>query len=89
MTTLPKMQLTSDNQIESFFHCRQCIEKMPEGVSPEEWSHLEVGFTPLGIQVWCIRHGCNVVSIDFEGHRHPAITTCKKAEIPWQQPSTK
>lgn len=40
--------------------------------SPSKYARISVGFTELGIQVWCVRHDVNVIHIDFEGRRHPA-----------------
>jgi hypothetical protein len=40
--------------------------------SPKLYARLEVGFTPIGLQIWCARHDVNVVHIDFEGQQHPA-----------------
>lgn len=65
--------VATDNCIETFFHCRQCMAELPEGVSPREWAQLEVGFTVLGFQVWCKRHEINVVHMDFQTQKHPAI----------------
>ena len=45
------------------------------GLSPREYAQLEVGFTKLGIQVWCRRHGVNVLHMDFKGRKFPANTT--------------
>lgn len=36
--------------------------------------NLRVSFTDVGLQVWCLRHNCNVIHIDFEGRKHPAST---------------
>jgi hypothetical protein len=66
-----------DNKIESFFHCGLCINEMPAGTSPQEFAELECGWTALGFQVWCKRHGVNVIHIDFEGAKHPANTARK------------
>ncbi len=63
------------NEIVGFFHCGLCLESLPKGMSPREWSQLEVGFTPHGIQVWCKRHECNVAHLDLEGHQHPCDQT--------------
>lgn len=60
------------NEIEQFCHCNKCLEELPHGTSPREWSQLEVGFSAFGLQVWCKRHECNVVHIHFEGQKHPA-----------------
>ncbi len=61
------------NQIRSFIHCGECLKELPVGTSPREWGQLEVGFTPLGIQVWCKRHERNVMHMDLEGRKHPAV----------------
>ena len=53
------------NRIKQFFHCRQCLEEIPEGVSPRDFIHVEVGFTEAGIQVWCVRHEENIIHLDF------------------------
>lgn len=57
------------NDIVTFFHCRQCLGELPEGVSPREWAQLEVGWTKLGFQVWCRRHEINVIHTDFRGQK--------------------
>lgn len=60
--------------IEAYMHCGLCLKERPDDVSPQDWARLEVGWTRLGLQVWCKRHKCNVVHIDFEGEKHPANT---------------
>jgi hypothetical protein len=55
-----------------YLHCRQCMQEKPDGISPADWSKLDVGSTPIGFQVWCRRCEANVLHIDFEGHTHPA-----------------
>lgn len=57
-------------------HCKKCIEELPAGQSPRDYSALEVGWTIHGIQVWCRRHELNVVHIDFEGQRHHLVPDC-------------
>jgi hypothetical protein len=54
-----------ENQILSYFHCSKCIAELPNGTSPRDWAQLEVGMTPLGIQVWCKRHDLNVYHFDL------------------------
>ena len=44
-------------------------------MSPREYQKIQVGWTDHGIQVWCVRHDCNIVHLDFEGYTHPANTT--------------
>lgn len=65
-------------EIGAYLHCGRCLKERPRDISPREWSMLEVGWTEKGIQVWCKRHECNVINIDFEGQQHPADMTCPK-----------
>lgn len=73
-------EIPTTNEIFSFFHCRQCLEQKPAGVSPRDWAQIEAGFTPLGVQVWCKRHEINIVHIDFEGCTHPANLHSRKLD---------
>lgn len=59
-------------EIVAYIHCRRCINELPATESPASWARLGIGWTPIGLQVWCERHDCNVLHIDFEGHQHPA-----------------
>ena len=68
-------EISNGLAIEQYLHCGKCLDEIPDGLSPQEWASLEVGWTVLGLQVWCNRHNCNVVNIDFEGHEHPADMT--------------
>ena len=70
--------ISNDLCIEQYMHCQQCLQEMPSGVSPRDWALNEVGFSEIGLQVWCRRHECNVLHIDFEGQKHPANTTRKR-----------
>ncbi len=63
-----------ESSIVSFMHCKKCMEELPEGISPRDWQRNEAGFTAEGMQVWCVRHKLNVIHIDFEGQKHPAIS---------------
>jgi hypothetical protein len=73
----PQRDIPNTNQIEMYFHCGRCLSEKPAGVSPKEWAQTEVGFTKIGLQVWCKRHDCNICHIDFEGQQHPANLTAK------------
>lgn len=68
--------------IASYCHCGQCLKELPAGTSPQQWAQLEVGFSVLGLQVWCKRHQINVMHIDFEGHKHPANLTIAPPQGP-------
>lgn len=67
--------ITNENAIVLYLHCGLCLNEKPNGVSMREYGQLEIGTTDLGFQVWCKRHECNVVHIDYEGATHPANTT--------------
>lgn len=41
-----------------------------------EYMRLDVGFSNIGLQVWCRRHDANVVHIDFEGRELPTDFRC-------------
>lgn len=61
--------------IHSYFHCRVCLKEAAEmKTPPREHVWLSIGATKEGMQVWCERHKCNVIHIDFEGAVHPANT---------------
>lgn len=69
------MSIPSTNEIVQYMHCSKCLSDIPSGVSPAQHARLEVGWTKLGLQVWCRRHNCNVMHVDFEGAQHKANTT--------------
>ena len=71
-------EIPNTNEIVSYIHCGLCARELPEGIAPREWKDLEVGWTKLGLQVWCVRHDVNVIHIDFEGMKHPANITRKR-----------
>lgn len=62
----------STHKITQYMHCAKCIKELPKDVSPRDYAQLEVGWTVLGLQVWCRRHNCNVMHVDFQGQKHPA-----------------
>ncbi len=70
---------TNENQISAYMHCSECLKSKPDDQSPADWARLEVGWTPIGLQVWCKRHEMNVIHVDFEGQCHPADTSRKRA----------
>lgn len=69
---MAERNIPAANSITAFMHCRRCMDELPVGQSPRTFAALEVGFTAMGVQVWCKRHEINVMHIDFEGQRHPA-----------------
>lgn len=80
----PARDIPNTNEIVSYLHCSLCLRDFKNnaattfGESPASYQRIEVGFTPIGLQVWCRRHDKNIVHIDFEGQKHPANTTRKK-----------
>ena len=66
---------SNKNKIEMFLHCGLCMKEKPDYISPREFAKLEIGWTVEGIQVWCVRHDCNIVHINFEGRQYPANIT--------------
>ena len=58
-----------EDKIESFFNCALCLTDLPPNTSPSEYARINVGWTEKGLQVWCVRHDKNVVSLDFLGQK--------------------
>ncbi|TSA54196.1 MAG: hypothetical protein D4R44_02010 [Actinobacteria bacterium] len=64
-------------RILGFFHCAQCLRELSEisrydnSMSPSDFQEIAVGYTDVGVQVWCKRHDLNIVHYDFEGMSHP------------------
>ena len=69
------MTISNENEILAYLHCGKCLDELPKGTSPKEWAKTQAGWTEHGLQIWCNRHECNVVNIDFEGQKHPAVIT--------------
>ena len=72
--------VSNEKEIQVYLHCGLCINELAEStehISLMEYQQIEVGWTPSGIQVWCKRHNCNVLHVDFEGQQHKANTTRK------------
>jgi len=68
-------------KIVAYLHCGLCLEEWksdPEirkKFSPKEYANVQAGWTKEGIQLWCNRHECNILHIDFEVQTHTANTT--------------
>lgn len=67
--------IPNTNEIVMFFHCQNCLRDKPNDMSPGDWARMEVGFTSIGLQVFCRRCQANILHVDFEGVRHPANLT--------------
>lgn len=73
----------NENNIQMYLHCGKCLEEWKKDIretliSPKDYQKVQVGWTKEGLQVWCVRHDCNILHVDFEGTKHPADTTAKK-----------
>lgn len=68
----PFRDIPNTCEIISYVHCMACLKEMPRKTSPEQFALLNIGFTNLGIQVWCRRHNLNIMHVDFQGITHPA-----------------
>jgi hypothetical protein len=64
------------NEMTTFLHCKRCMDELMNNdaieLSPRDYAQLEIGMTKWGFQVWCKRHECNVMHVDYEGAVHPA-----------------
>ena len=73
--SIPCMKKKTINDIQTFLHCKSCLDKRPINdkkeyiISPREWVHLEVGFTKKGLQIYCVRCEKNVCALDFLGQK--------------------
>ncbi len=68
-------EISNTNEITTFMHCGLCMKELPSNDSPRDYASLEVGYTEMGIQIWCKRHECNVLHMDFAGQKFYANTT--------------
>ena len=68
------------NGIEQNIICSKCETEFLVGStdsrSLQDYSRLDIGFTNIGVQVWCRRHDANVVHIDFAGQKPTADFRC-------------
>ena len=68
------------NHITQHVVCAKCEEEYLGGLtdssSLKNYTKLDIGFTNIGIQVWCRRHNANVVHVDFEGQKLKADFRC-------------
>ena len=64
------------NNIKEPIVCASCFKEYETLQNPDitlrDYIKVDVGFTRIGIQVWCQRHNKNICHIDFEGNRPSA-----------------
>jgi len=68
------------NQIELFMHCAECTQELENGVAPDQsprsYARIELGVTPTGFQIWCIRHDREVAHFRIPREYFGAPTKC-------------
>ncbi|MEE8538559.1 MAG: hypothetical protein V3S54_01995 [Woeseiaceae bacterium] len=67
------IQKMREPKICTHIHCAMCCEEVPAGESMQDYNWREIGFTDKGIQVWCLRHNCNILHLDFDGQKMAAV----------------
>lgn len=77
---LKEREISTELQIQLYMHCGECLYEKPKGISAREFAQLELGWTEIGLQVWCKRHEINVMHVDFQGQKHPANLSIKNKE---------
>lgn len=88
-------ELSNENKIAAYLHCKKCLEEREESeeirtkISPKDYARIQVGWTEKGLQVWCNRHDCNIVHIDFQGNKHPTNLTIPKRKSEQYKNATK
>tara|TARA_B100000965_G_scaffold295593_2_gene253763 strand:+ start:133 stop:387 length:255 start_codon:yes stop_codon:yes gene_type:complete len=77
-----KKVLIYEKAIEEPTVCPRCVKEFMERPRPFrsliDFMEFEVGFTMLGIQVWCRRHNKNVCHIDFQNNTVAAYMDSQK-----------
>ena len=69
----PKVEVNYDchpdikDQGATYFHCVQCMEERPDGISPAQWARQQMAITETGhFQLRCTRHNINIALITFK-----------------------
>jgi len=75
-------KLANTLRITSLIHCKLCLDEfLKDGdvmIPINNMQQITIGYTKIGIQIWCNRHQCNILNIDFEGQQHPENLTNQK-----------
>lgn len=72
--------VSRDYSIVEVVHCALCVQELETNkipLTPKQYAKVEVGLTPVGLQVWCLRHQVNIVHLDFGGQKLRANTHAK------------
>ncbi|MDP7445462.1 MAG: hypothetical protein QGF64_07340 [Candidatus Poseidoniia archaeon] len=73
-----KRKIPVTNKIAMFLHCKKCLDELPGDQSPRDYATIEAGWTKIGLQLWCKRHDKNILHVDFEGQKHPAVLHARR-----------
>ena len=60
-----EMKNENMNEITTYFHCQKCVDGGMNPQSFRESTNVSVGFSEIGIQVWCERHQEEVLHLNF------------------------
>ena len=50
-------------KIQTYYHCKLCMQELPADQSPEEYQRTQTGATKDGLQIVCVRHNLNVLDM--------------------------
>ena len=77
-----KYENPDSNHILTFIHCSKCIQEVTKNdtESPMSYARISVGWSIWGIQLFCNRHNCNIMHVDFEGNKFPSSTSALNDE---------
>lgn len=78
---VPPAQLPNTFGIKHVLECKRCVETCPHGTLLQDYLRVTVGLTAFGMQVWCVRHQCNVIHVDFRGARLPVNSTAARGVV--------
>ena len=79
--SVPRSDLPNTFAIKHVLECKRCAESCPAGVLLNDWQRVTIGFTPFGLQVWCVRHQANVFHVDFRGQRLPVNASAARGVV--------
>ncbi len=52
--------------IYNYIHCKNCISKIPPGISPREFAKTSIGMVKNGLIFWCDRCNEKILFIEHE-----------------------
>ena len=68
------------NNITAHVVCQSCLQEYQNIINPSfalrDFIAIDVGFTEIGIQIWCRKHDKNICHIDFDGQKLESDFRC-------------